>query len=138
MDRCDFEGNAARVVIVDDDDAVRDSLKLLLETDDFDVLTYASGEEFLANSRHLRCDCVMLDIHLPGVSGITVLQKLAAEGYQDPVILMTARPSEAVRLEAQRAGAVALLLKPLDDAQLFDALHLGMAARGAATSERHL
>lgn len=137
MDRCEHEGNTALVVIVDDDDAVRDSLKLLLETDDIDVLTYASGEEFLANCPHNRCDCVMLDIHLPGVSGIGVLQKLAAEGCQDPVILMTAKPSEAVRVEAQRAGAIALLMKPLDDAQLFDALHLGLAARdGASDSQR--
>lgn len=138
MDRCEHEGNAALVVVVDDDDAVRDSLKLLLETDDIDVLTYASGEEFLANCPHTRCDCVMLDIHLPGVSGIGVLQQMVAQGCQDPVILMTAKPSETVRIEAQRAGAIALLLKPLDDGQLFDALHTGLAARDAATNGQRL
>ena len=127
MDRRGCKGDTALVVVVDDDDAVRDSLKILLETDDIDVLTYASGEAFLADCSHVRCDCVMLDIHLPGVSGIGVLRQLTAEGFQDPVILMTARPSEAVRLEAKRAGALALLLKPLDDGKLFDALNLSLA-----------
>lgn len=132
MKSCGYEGNAAVVVIVDDDDAVRDSLRILLETDDIDVVTYASGEEFLASHPHSRCDCIMLDIHLPGVSGISVLQQLTAEGFKDPVILMTGRPSEAVRVEAERAGALELLLKPLDGNKIFDALDRGIAARRAA------
>ncbi|WP_282605523.1 response regulator transcription factor [Pelagibius sp. Alg239-R121] len=135
MERHECRDHAALVVVVDDDDAVRDSLKILLETDDIDVLTYASGEEFLADCAHTKCDCVMLDIHLPGASGISVLRQLSAEGFDDPVILMTAKPSEAVRLEAKRAGALALLLKPLDDNQLFDTLHLGLAARHNAPTD---
>ncbi len=129
MNSCGCEGNAAVVVVVDDDDAVRDSLRILLETDDINVLTYASGEEFLASYPHTKCDCVMLDVHLPGVNGISVLQQLTAEGFEDPVILMTGRPSEAVRAEAKRAGALALLLKPLDGNKIFDILNNGIASR---------
>ncbi|TQV75897.1 response regulator transcription factor [Denitrobaculum tricleocarpae] len=131
MNSCGYERNSAVVVVVDDDDAVRDSLRILLETDDISVLTYASGEEFLASHPHARCDCVMLDIHLPGVSGISVLRQLTAAGFDDPVILMTGRPSEAVRVEAERAGALALLLKPLDGDKIFDILDRGIAARRA-------
>lgn len=129
MNSCGCEGNAAVVVVVDDDDAVRDSLRILLETDDINVLTYASGEEFLACYPHTKCDCVMLDVHLPGANGISVLQQLTAEGFNDPVILMTGRPSEAVRAEAKRAGALALLLKPLDGNKIFDILNNGIASR---------
>jgi len=129
MNSCGCEGNGAVVVVVDDDDAVRDSLRILLETDDINVLTYASGEEFLASYPHTKCDCVMLDVHLPGVNGISVLQQLTAEGFEDPVILMTGRPSEAVRAEAKRAGALALLLKPLDGNKIFDILNNGIASR---------
>jgi FixJ family two-component response regulator len=129
MDRLGCKGGATVVVVVDDDDAVRDSLKLLLETDNIEVLTYASGEEFLSEGLEIQYDCVMLDIHLPGVSGFHVLRQLVARGFRNPVILMTARPSEAVRLEAERAGALTLMLKPLDDNQLFDAIYRGLTFR---------
>ncbi len=131
MNSCGHEDAGAVVVVVDDDDAVRDSLRILLETDGINVLTYASGEEFLSSSPHGNCDCVMLDVHLPGANGISVLQQLSAEGFRGAVILMTGRPSEAVRIQAEQAGALALLRKPLDGNQIFDLIDHGLSARRA-------
>lgn len=116
-------GDTAEVIVViDDDEAVRDSLKILLETDRFEVVTFASGEEFLDALPGSSVACLLLDVHLPGISGFNLLQHLVASDFRRPIILMTGRPSESLLPDAVKAGARTVLFKPLDENRLFETL----------------
>ncbi len=77
------------VLVVDDDDAVRDSLRMLLESHGLTVEAFATGAEFLKTNLSRRGGCVVLDIRLPDMSGLDLQQRLAIEGVEMPVILIT-------------------------------------------------
>jgi two-component system, LuxR family, response regulator FixJ len=100
------------IFVVDDDAAMRDSLRLLLETEGFAAQDFAAGTPFLEAVRPVDGDCLILDINMPGMSGFEVLEELRRRGEVLPVIIVTARTDEATRARATAAGAVALLEKP--------------------------
>lgn len=101
------------VCVVDDDDAVRDSLKTLLELQSFKVETFETCQEFLGAGTS-DADCLVLDIHLPGMSGFELME-IMRRGQRDlPTILITARCDNAIRDRAKALGAVALLEKPIE------------------------
>lgn len=110
------------VFVVDDDDAVRDSLKTLLELQSLTVQAFETCQDFLATGPGIP-GCLVLDIHLPGMSGFDLMEAMQREGRSLPTILITARCDDAIRLRARALGAVDLLEKPID----FDSL---MAAIG--------
>jgi two-component system, LuxR family, response regulator FixJ len=114
---------AATIAVVDDDHMVRDSLKVLLETRDFEVVDFASGSEFLDKRVDAHPRCVILDIHMPQMTGLELLKTMRSRGDKTPVILITGRPDAAMRAQAEALGAVALLEKPVSFAALFGALN---------------
>jgi two-component system response regulator FixJ len=103
------------IFVVEDDEAFRDSLKALLESAGLTVETYASGEEFLQAYDSDRCGCLLLDIRMPGIGGLELLEKLAAAKTNLPVIIMTSHGDVPKAVKAMKAGAVDFLEKPFRD-----------------------
>lgn len=101
------------VIVVDDDDAVRDSLKTLLELQSFTVETFETCQEFL-NADVGDVTCLVLDIHLPGMSGFDLMEAMKRAKQSVPTILITARCDNAIRDRARAIGVVALLEKPIE------------------------
>ena len=106
-------GIEGTIYIVDDDDAVRDSLEALMSSIGLPSRTFESGTKFLEASLPPGSGIVLLDIKMPGMSGIDVLQILNAEPHSNPVIVITAYAEPATVSQAIEAGAVAVLEKPL-------------------------
>jgi FixJ family two-component response regulator len=114
--------NMATIAVVDDDDSIRRSLKQLLRAAEFEALTFASAEEYLTHGDGARVDCLIVDINLPGMSGVALVQTLAASGSKTPAILITARDDSATLDLIRRAGPIPHLRKPFNDEQLFAAM----------------
>mgnify|MGYP002777232703 FL=1 len=110
------------VFIVDDDPAVRDALGLLLGVHDYRVALFADGESFIHAFRPEWRGCVLLDIRMPGIDGLSLQKKLGEIGNQLPVIMMTGHGDVASAREAFRALAVDFLEKPLDHERLLAAI----------------
>lgn len=117
----------ARIHLVDDDEAVRDSLCALLESHGFAVKTYASGPEFLSDDHARDADCLVLDLHLPQMSGFELIRECLSRRIRLPVIMITGRTDAAVRQRAAAAGVVVVLDKPFGDAALLAALSTAFA-----------
>lgn len=113
--------------IVDDDQAVRDSVKVLLEAYDFVVRAYASGPEFLAAQDGLRNGCLLLDVNMPEMSGIDVLHEIRARGVDLPVILITGLRENLERVRAAGIGAIDLLEKPFTECALLASVRGALA-----------
>jgi FixJ family two-component response regulator len=116
------ERDRETIAIIEDDAGLRAALKALLGTADFQARTYDSAEEFLAADAGRPVDCVLADIHLPGMSGVALLQRLAAAGAAVPAVLMTARDDPATLELIRRAGPRPHLLKPFSEDELFAAI----------------
>jgi FixJ family two-component response regulator len=114
--------NMATIAVVDDDDSIRRSLNQLLRAAEFRALTFASAEEYLTHGDGARVDCLIVDINLPGMSGVALVQTLAASGSKTPAILITARDDSATLDLIRRAGPIPHLRKPFNDEQLFAAM----------------
>jgi FixJ family two-component response regulator len=114
---------AGMVHIVDDDDAVRDSLSRLLRAAGMDVLCYATIGAFLAAPRPDRCACLLLDVRLQDASGLDFQDQLNRDGVTLPVVFMTGHGTIPMTVRAMKGGAVDFLAKPLHDADLLAALH---------------
>ena len=112
------------VLVVDDDESVRRAMKRLLMSNGYQVLAFESAEELLLSS--FVCDkvCLLLDIRLPGISGLDLYIKLATSGLKCPVIFMTAHDDSQWLQKAEKAGAVAFLRKPFGEQSLLSALAL--------------
>ena len=105
--------------IVDDDPSVTRALKRLLHSWGMQVRTFASGEEFLsALKRSPDADCSVIDVHMPGMTGLEVQERMNLSGLDMPVIFITAYEEEGVEEQALRAGAVGFLRKPFTDEAL--------------------
>ena len=112
------------ITIVEDDDAVRDSLAELLRSYGFEVHGYASALAFLADLRsdHTGTHCVISDLHMPGMNGLELLELLRTRNQRMPVILVTGRSDTALKERARRCEAVALLDKPVSEDDLLDVI----------------
>ena len=106
------------VAIVDDDASVRRALTRLLQSAGIRVLTYASATEFLDTGISSAPGCLILDIHLGGMSGLELLSQLRRSGYSIPILIITAHDDAQAREAARQGGCKAYLCKPLD-AQVF-------------------
>jgi two-component system response regulator FixJ len=118
------------VFVVDDDDAVRDSLKVLLELQSLSVETFETCRDFLA-SEFQDAVCLVLDIHLPGMNGFDLMETMKREKRSLPTILITARCDNAIRDRAKALGAVALFEKPIDFNGLMSAIDSCAARPGS-------
>ncbi len=116
------------IFLVDDDTAVRDSLKLLLETHGLAVRDFASGAQLLQESAPRPGDCLVCDVHMPVMSGLEIVETLTRRGIASPAILITGRADEALRRRARAAGAFLLIEKPFDGDLLVDAIDRALNA----------
>ena len=110
------------VAIVDDEEPVRKALKRLLRASGLEADTYASGKDFLEASAERMPDCLVLDLHMPGMSGLQVLQELRSAKKALPAVVITAYDEPATREQCLAAGAAAYLRKPLDERLLLNAI----------------
>lgn len=110
------------VAIIDDDDILREALAGLLAANEYEVEHYDSGESFLSSVADSRASCLIVDVHLGGICGITLGRGLASAGFRFPIIYMTGSPDEALRWRALQAGGVAFLTKPFTPPALDEAL----------------
>jgi FixJ family two-component response regulator len=117
----------ATVFVVDDDEAVCASLKLLLKTLGMPAQTYASAQEFLATFDARRGGCLVLDIRMPGMSGLELQEELNARGAMLPIIFVTGHGDVPMAVEAMQRGAMDFLQKPFRDQDLLDRVTEAMA-----------
>ncbi len=106
------------VFVADDNSAVRGALKFSLELEGFTVHACQSGGDLLAHPSLATCDCIVLDYRMPGLNGLQVLERLAADGIKAPVIFIAGPVTRALREQAMRVGARFVLEKPLLDGAL--------------------
>jgi len=111
------------VFVIDDDDSVRRSLERLLRSVDLDVETYASAQEFLRRALPDRPSCVVLDLRLPGPSGLELQESLIRAGHNVPIVFISGHADVPSSVRAIKAGAVDFLQKPFSDQALLDIIH---------------
>ena len=118
------------VYVVDDDEALRDSLRWLLGSAGYRALTYSTAERFVHEYEPGAAACLVLDVRLPGMSGLELQQELERVGETLPIIFVTGHADERTVLYALKNGAFHVLQKPFRDAELLDLI--GQAARHEA------
>ncbi|MBN2886311.1 MAG: response regulator transcription factor [Chromatiaceae bacterium] len=125
------------VFVVDDDQAMRTSLQWLIESTGMSVETYASADDFLAHYVPGRAGCLLLDVRMPGMSGLDLQGYLARENYRVPVIIITGHGDVAMAVKAMKAGAADFIEKPFDDEDLLRSIRNALAfdARQRASRE---
>jgi FixJ family two-component response regulator len=114
------------IAVVDDDPFVRKALERLLRSAGLSVETFASGAEFLASANDHQPDCVVLDLHMPEVSGFEVQSRLARAHAGVPVVVITGHDTPESRSRALGGGAKSYLTKPVDDETLLKAINTAM------------
>ena len=118
---------SSKVFIVDDDDAVRNSLRLLFKTVDIDAVTFDSGDAFLHEHDADWQGCIVLDIRMPGTSGLEVQKILSERDNTLPIIFITGHGDVPMAVEAMQKGAVDFIQKPFRDQELLDRIREALA-----------
>jgi two-component system, LuxR family, response regulator FixJ len=122
-----YQPEQCTVHVVDDDDALRRSLRFLLESVEWRVKLHASAEEFLAvAARPTAPACLLLDIRMPAMSGLELQQVLRERGIEIPILFMTGHGDVSMAVQAMKSGAVDFIEKPFKDQAVLDAVALGM------------
>jgi FixJ family two-component response regulator len=127
------------VIVVDDDSSVRNALSSLIRSVGLDVELFATAEQLLGSPHLDEAVCLVLDVRLPGGSGLDVQRQLASEGLRVPIVFMTAHGDIPMSVKAIKAGAVEFLPKPFREQDMLDAIHQAIArdrARRAEDRER--
>jgi FixJ family two-component response regulator len=117
-----MEGKIARVAVVDDEESVRKALSRLLRSAGFEVESFASGTEYLNSLQIRKPDCLVIDLHMPVLNGIDVLNKMSEQGFKIPTIVITGYDGMGMTQRVMTAGALTCLHKPVDDELLISAL----------------
>ena len=112
------DAQSATIFVIDDDDMVRDYVRLLLELEGRTVEAYACSEAFLAAYHPGRNGCLVVELYLPGMGGIELLERLAADGHRLPAIVITGRGDVKIAVQAMKVGAVDFIEKPFPQAAL--------------------
>ena len=110
------------ISIVDDDESVRRTTKLLVESFGYRAAVFESAESFLKSSQLYETSCLVVDVQMPGMNGLQLQSQLAAEGHSIPIIFITAYGDQESRRQGVQAGAIAFLYKPFSDAQLLKSI----------------
>jgi FixJ family two-component response regulator len=124
------------VFVVDDDPSIRTSTERLVRSVGFKVQTFASAKEFLASARPDEPACLVLDVRMPGLSGLDLQRELARSGVDIPIIFMTGHGDIPMTVRAMKAGAVEFLTKPMRKQALLDAIRAAIERDRAARTER--
>jgi len=122
-----MSGASPLVFVVDDDLSVRKSLTRLLEAAGYLVEPFGSAREFLAREPHLGACCLVLDVRMPGLTGLELQERLVAEGRRVPIVFVTGHVDVPKSVKAMKAGAVDLLTKPVDAKDLIAAIQRAVA-----------
>ena len=125
---------AGVVFIVDDDEAVRDSLEALLAAKGHAVEAYASGEAFLAAYKPEFCGCALVDLRMPGIDGLGVIERLKARGSTLPIVVVTGHGDVPLAVRAMKAGAIDFIEKPYNNRTILDAVRQALARSGATAA----
>lgn len=126
--------NATRVFIIDDDDAVRRGLTDLLESANYDVETFAAAEDFLARMPFSGIGCIVLDMRMPGMSGLDLQERLNQVENSMPIVFITGHGDLPMGVDAMKKGAVDFLAKPFEDEQLLTAVEIALEKNRQDTS----
>jgi two-component system response regulator FixJ len=126
----------ATVYVVDDDAAIRDSLSVLLATCGLHWQTFASAEDFLAELTDTTPVCAVVDVCLPGMSGLELQQQLARKQIQSALVVMTGQGNVPMAVDAMRAGAVHFIEKPIDPKTLLEVLDEALDRREEIAEQR--
>jgi len=118
------------VYVVDDDESVRASLRLLIESWGYPAVTFRSAEDYLHSTFRRSPGCLILDIHLPGMSGLDLQKQLIKSRTLIPVIFITGHDRPKMEDEAMRVGGIAYLRKPFEEQCLLDAIQLAREKGG--------
>lgn len=113
----------AFIAVVDDDESVRESLPDLLREFGYEAEAFSSAEDFLASDRLIQTKCLILDIAMPGMSGLDLQEELIRRQNRIPLVFITAHGDEAMRVRLRERGAIECLLKPFSDTALLQALN---------------
>ncbi len=127
---------AATVFVIDDDDSVREALKSLIRSVGLGVETFASAQEFLKAQRSDAPGCLVLDVRLPGLSGLDLQREMADANIHTPIIFITGHGDIPMGVNAMKAGAVEFLTKPFRDQDLLDAIGLALDRDRVARGEQ--
>jgi len=123
------------IYIVDDDDAVRDSLSLLLEASGYSVRPFATPQEFLETAPSLDFGCLLADLQMPGMDGLELQRHLRELELKLPVVVITGHGDVATAVEAMRAGAIDFVEKPFTDEAIIASITLALATRPQPSAE---
>lgn len=116
-------GQGAIVYVVDDDEAMRDSIRWLLESVNLQGKMFASANEFLDGADTRRSGCILLDVRMPGMSGMELLDMLKSRGIFQPVIIITGHGDVPMAVRALKHGAFDFIQKPFNGQELLDRVH---------------
>lgn len=128
--------NGGTVFVVDDDPAIRESLRFLLESVALPVQTYASAEAFLDEFKVSWGGCLVLDVRMPGMSGLALQQELAVRGASIPIIFITAHGDIPLAVRACKGGALDFIEKPFGDGQLLDLVREALSRVQTTAAEK--
>lgn len=126
-----------RIFIVDDDDAIRDSLQLLLQSSGFDgIVAYSSARAFLNEAQPKPGECLLLDVRMPEMDGLELQEELNRRGVKLPVIIMTGHADVPIAVRAMKAGAADFIEKPFAEEVLLDCIRRARAHAAEVQRER--
>ena len=128
--------NDAMVFVIDDDESIRESLKSLLRSVGLGVETFASAQEFLQSTRPDVAACLILDVRMPGLSGLDLQRELTEANIHIPIIFITGHGDIPMSVRAMKAGAVEFLTKPFRDQDLLDAIQQALERDRRARSQQ--
>ena len=117
-----MNNNSRRVAVVDDEESVRKALSRLIRSAGFEVESFASGTEYLNSLQVKKPDCLVIDLHMPVLNGIDVLNKMSEQDIKIPTIVITGFDGVGMTQRVISAGALTCLHKPVDDELLISAL----------------
>ena len=130
---CEMPLRASWIVyVVDDDEDVRDSTQVLLQSDGYEVQGFGSGGDFLEGFDPVAGICIILDLHMPGISGFQVLDALKARGNIVPIILFSGRSDVTTEEFSHHSGVIALLTKPVDAKKMIELIEYCLSEKAAA------
>jgi FixJ family two-component response regulator len=110
------------ISIIDDDECAREATAGIIRSLGYALATYASAEDLLDSDHANKTSCLITDVHMPGLSGVELYQRLRGDGFTSPTIFVTGHPDETTRTQVLAAGAIAFLSKPFGKQALFDCL----------------
>ena len=110
------------ISIIDDDRSVREAVKSLIRSLGYEAVTFASAEEYLGADSDRDSECIITNVQMPGMTGIDLQDRLIADGYRRPIILMSALSAEDAGADASTTAASRFLKKPFSDERLIDCL----------------